>query len=1797
MDSYLKRQKVTSSSSSAVIDLVDSDEDDQGGDIQAVSHDDTTTAPASHIQSSAEYSTTRMEDGEGENMARSLISCFDEIAESEKTQSEFDSPSGKIEWHAFTQQPCSQEEAPILASMQGQREREERAESQRPKPLNEANHHNLRVSSSGSSHVMVDHTNENPAGETNRTGSPEEQRYQHIESSCKTCSTKRESSADDNGDAVLKLLRSMEMEFLSKNNLLADDTDLILPREHERNPTGRYNTPNPKAGPENGGDSGKGKKGSESHSQGGNPSDSHSCSRVPTETPLKSCSRSDLTPHQRRMLVVLATVEKGVFKRYSPQSSNRKARSTGRTCSKISMKSPSPAVDETNDENSPLENTQRQLQFTNKESSKVDQQEKCDYCVRTSPSKWLGRLQQMEEEHSGDAENFDALVWQFMDELEASLSTTNGNQTEANATTNSLDSLSEDQIMLQALENASQHREWNGFEAVEEELIDWLTKEEPSASYEPRNSASNMIRGVVTHIAKLKRSMVLHVSVGLQKPSMKTVLNGIWAETEVHVGDVVNIIVTEKVEAKDINEICVTDQENALIVLPDQMLSPSKIASSFDCERRTVLNEIAISGSASKPAIIGELKHMLFEYAISAERWEKSALEDFSRTLLKRPGILSDLYCAGMSGREALDEISKAFTPISQWCHSFFESKSQREDKQKKFTVATEYELSGSKWGMKGVIDAVMRESPQTTLLELKTGKLGETMHVNHRAQVALYECMFSDQQHCDSSGILQANSNGSITSAASSPKSGILLYLGQEGKGESGTSTDRFRSFKVPFVWKEVACLLIQRNRVAKMLSKIRHNPLKSGASDIEDGAYRLPSLPPMVDNASQCDYCSVLPYCTLLGSASPLSLENLFSQTLRTSVSWIRSRLGVSDFQYLRKWWSLMTEEENYSSLKLRTSGVGVNFLGEDSNTVKKGYENLVASRGGHWLAPVDQGNNSSVWPLHIVGMEEVDCDDLFSSLDVGFRRPTDSEFALEEYDINVGDRVTLSIPKLQLGISVGNVTSVRRNSCRVQFSHNLASFFRMVSEERAIGKTDTFSQYRTLIESINSNFGWRIDRDEISNLGRIAKTNMLRLFVGAFPELYEGERELVPQGLKQHLDFGTGHTFLRRLLTGDGLNNDSIPRMIGCLPWEMLRMSARDAVKLLKEAQYVDLSKRNAIDHAEQLLHNRHSGDHSNMLELPSLQTFLSNSSTLQRLETEFKDTLNSDQKKAVSSVFSCQEGFLCLQGMPGTGKTMTIAFIVRALTSFGFSVLVSAFTHSAVDNVVLKLLSSGVDVLRLGREAAVHPDVRSSCFDNKAKSREANTVGAIRELVEKTQVVATTAMGMNHQLLRKRSFDFCIVDEASQILEPICLGPLLAARRFVLVGDAKQLPPLVSSPASRKAGLDVSLFQRLTSKYPFSLVFLRYQYRMNEDIQTLANSLVYEGKLKCANSTVKDGCYRLPKLSSLSAANLQDMSFGSCVRALGKWLGPESSVVFLDTDSFPDKSQRQERRLAHDDKTVVNSKATSGGITNVLEAETILTILAGIALAGGDLSDVGVASPYRAQLRLLHQMFQGLSNKYDLKGTRWEDIEISTIDRFQGRDKSVIIMSFVRSNEPQEVGRLLNDLRRINVALTRAKTKLFLLGSLTTLSTSPLLSSLLQLVQGRNNIVQFPPQWNNQKMVNYILSASSLSRNYKSAGRTKSTSQKSKRKLKDSYIPQADTALDSELQTLMNKIESQQAEREQATGYEGGFDAIARPPDRITVPNPFNSRGNTAQSKRQRPTSRTGSGPYKKHTTLS
>ncbi len=163
------------------------------------------------------------------------------------------------------------------------------------------------------------------------------------------------------------------------------------------------------------------------------------------------------------------------------------------------------------------------------------------------------------------------------------------------------------------------------------------------------------------------------------------------------------------------------------------------------------------------------------------------------------------------------------------------------------------------------------------------------------------------------------------------------------------------------------------------------------------------------------------------------------------------------------------------------------------------------------------------------------------------------------------------------------------------------------------------------------------------------------------------------------------------------------------------------------------------------------------------------------------------VNADQHQAIAKIMSAEDYALVL-GMPGTGKTTTIAHIIRTLVSQGKSVLLTSYTHTAVDNILLKIRDSGIDILRLGALAKIHPEIQDFATLAGAPKK---SIEELREAYHGPKIVATTCLGINHALFRERTFDYCIVDEASQITLPVCLGPIRLARTFVLVGDHCQL----------------------------------------------------------------------------------------------------------------------------------------------------------------------------------------------------------------------------------------------------------------------------------------------------------------------------------------------------------------------------------------------------------------------
>ncbi|KAL1958605.1 hypothetical protein VTO42DRAFT_4202 [Malbranchea cinnamomea] len=433
------------------------------------------------------------------------------------------------------------------------------------------------------------------------------------------------------------------------------------------------------------------------------------------------------------------------------------------------------------------------------------------------------------------------------------------------------------------------------------------------------------------------------------------------------------------------------------------------------------------------------------------------------------------------------------------------------------------------------------------------------------------------------------------------------------------------------------------------------------------------------------------------------------------------------------------------------------------------------------------------------------------------------------------------------------------------------------------------------------------------------------------------------------------------------------------------------------------------------------------------------------------------LNMDQKRAVNKVM-CANDYALVLGMPGTGKTTTIAQIIRAIVSQGKSVLLTSYTHTAVDNILLKIKDDNIRTLRIGAPAKVHPEVQQ--FADLAGVRK-NTIEEIRDQYENSCVVATTCLGINHPIFHHRTFDYCIVDEASQITLPVCLGPIRMAKIFILVGDHYQLPPLVQSKEASEGGLDVSLFKLLCDKHPSSVVNLEHQYRMCEDIMLLSNTLIYSGRLKCGTPAVASRSLEIPDMDGLKHHHQNPLktpstgttpclgpTFGRCwIRDL---LDPSVKVRLVNTDLLQPQAIE---------------KANGSRIINTFEATLCVQLVESLISVGISVREIGVVTLYRSQLALLRQMLRH----------RLPELEMHTADRFQGRDKEVIIMSCVRSNSEHNVGDLLRDGRRVNVALTRARTKMLIVGSKTTLSQgNELLGKFVKLMEERGWCYDLPPR---------------------------------------------------------------------------------------------------------------------------
>ncbi|KAF4585162.1 Tripartite DNA replication factor [Pleurotus pulmonarius] len=431
-------------------------------------------------------------------------------------------------------------------------------------------------------------------------------------------------------------------------------------------------------------------------------------------------------------------------------------------------------------------------------------------------------------------------------------------------------------------------------------------------------------------------------------------------------------------------------------------------------------------------------------------------------------------------------------------------------------------------------------------------------------------------------------------------------------------------------------------------------------------------------------------------------------------------------------------------------------------------------------------------------------------------------------------------------------------------------------------------------------------------------------------------------------------------------------------------------------------------------------------------------------VRRMLDQYTTGLNSSQQEAIIKALTARNYALIL-GMPGTGKTSVIATITKLLVAMGKTVLLASYTHSAVDSILLKLKEDeNLRILRIGNIDKVHPDIRKFTISAQKK---ATSVEQIEEMILTPPIVATTCLSLDNPLFSRRTFDYCIVDEASQATLPTCIGPLRYADKFILVGDHFQLPPMVRNPHARKGGLDISLFRRLSEAHPHAAIDLVYQYRMNKEIMTLSNELIYNNRLMCASGEVESRSLKLPNpgyLQSIHNGKSPCRQGGqSCW--LDRLLSESCKAIFVDTDLLPARDSKQ-----------------GDLVQNETEASLVFQLTEALLHSGIQEEQIGVISLYRQQIKLLSHLLA------ERKG-----IEILTADKSQGRDKECVIISLVRSNDAGQIGDLVKDWRRMNVSFTRAKSKLVLFGSRKTLESTPLLEEFFKLMDLHQWMLKLPP----------------------------------------------------------------------------------------------------------------------------
>ncbi len=469
--------------------------------------------------------------------------------------------------------------------------------------------------------------------------------------------------------------------------------------------------------------------------------------------------------------------------------------------------------------------------------------------------------------------------------------------------------------------------------------------------------------------------------------------------------------------------------------------------------------------------------------------------------------------------------------------------------------------------------------------------------------------------------------------------------------------------------------------------------------------------------------------------------------------------------------------------------------------------------------------------------------------------------------------------------------------------------------------------------------------------------------------------------------------------------------------------------------------------------------------------TIRTLISNEkiSFNENIKTFIPEKFNESQKKSIQNILSANE-LAIIHGPPGTGKTTTIVEAIKQLVQLNHQqILVVAPSNTAVDLLSEKLHNEGMNVVRIGNPAKISQRLFELTLDYQVAHHETNketkrlkkqaqeykqmahkykrsfgkserdqrkllfeeahkimkevgkTENYITEKIfDRAQIITATLVGSNNYLVKNRTYNTVVIDEAGQSIEPACWIPILKAQKIVMAGDHYQLPPTIKSEEASRKGLNQTLFEKCIELHPEAVTMLNLQYRMHNDIMQYSSQIFYKNQLKADHSVANKTLYS------------QDQAF-----------------TFIDTAgcSFDEK--------------IEGTSSTNPTEATFLVKQLIILVE---TLEKNQITNqtFAIISPYKQQIKIIDEIVQAENSLKKILPF----ISVNTIDSFQGQERDIVLISMTRSNNEGKIG-FLADTRRMNVAMTRAKKKLIVIGDSSTIATHPFYEKMIHYSEQINS----------------------------------------------------------------------------------------------------------------------------------